>query len=57
MMEHLKANMVDLSATPLTLGAHLSVDSAKERFLKNEKANAMLHRKDRKGFEIPKLSA
>jgi hypothetical protein len=48
---------VDISATPLTLGAHLEVDSGKERLFKNEKADAMLRRKDRKGFEIPDLSA
>ena len=57
MLEHLKANMVEMSATPLTLGAHLKVDSGKERFFKNETADAMLRRKDRKGFEIPDLSA
>lgn len=56
MLEHLKANLVDISATPLTLGAHLKVDSEKERFFKNEKADAMLRRKDRKGFEVPDLS-
>ena len=57
MLEHLKANLVDVSATPLTLGSHLKVDSQKERFFKNQKADAMLRRKDRKGFEIPDLSA
>jgi predicted dehydrogenase len=56
MFEHLKANLVDLAKTPLTLGARLDLDRSAERFVKNDAANAMLHRKDRKGFEVPKLA-
>jgi predicted dehydrogenase len=57
MLEHLQANLVDLSATPLTLGQKLFIDPKKQECVKNPAANALLHRKDRKGFEIPRLTA
>lgn len=57
MLEHLRLNEVDLAKSPLTLGAHLKFDPKKLEFVGNKKANAMLHRKDRKGFEIPNLTA
>jgi predicted dehydrogenase len=56
MAEHLGKNAVDLAATPLTLGANLRIDPKTERFVGNEAANGMLHRNDRKGFEIPKIA-
>lgn len=57
MLEHLKLNEVDPSRTPLTLGAHLKFDPKKLEFIGHKAANALLHRKDRKGFEIPKFTA
>lgn len=57
MLEHLKMNLVDTGKTPLTLGARLTFDPKSNRFKSNPKANEMLHRKDRKGFEIPKIAA
>jgi predicted dehydrogenase len=57
MLEHLQANSVNLNVTPLTLGQRLRVDPKTEQCIENAPANALLHRKDRKGFEIPKLTA
>lgn len=57
MLDHLQANLVDLGATPLTLGQKIAVDTKKQQCIKNPAANALLHRKDRKGFEIPRLTA
>jgi predicted dehydrogenase len=56
MQEHLKANLINLQTSPLALGQRLSVDPLKEECRDNAEANAMLHRKDRKGFEIPILT-
>ena len=36
-----------------TLGAPLTLDPKTERFVGNDKANEMLTRKYRKGFEVP----
>jgi len=53
MLEHLKANEVDLTATPLTLGPVLKMDPKKERFVGNAQANALLTRDYRKPFVVP----
>ena len=52
-VEHLQANGVDLSKTPLSLGPLLKFDNDSEKFTNNEKANAMLTREYREGFEVP----
>ncbi len=51
---HLKGNGIDLAATPMTLGPVLKIDTKAETFIDNEAANAMLTRKYRKNFEVPK---
>ena len=51
---HLKKNSVDLNVTPLTLGTVLQIDAKTETFTNNNAANAMLTRKYRKDFEVPK---
>jgi predicted dehydrogenase len=58
MTEHLAANNVDLKATPLALGALLSVDAAAERFTGEfaAKANPMLTREYRAPFVVPNLA-
>ena len=58
MMEHLKANTVDLGKTPLTLGVPLMVDTKAERLTGPDavRANAMLTREYRKPFVVPKLA-
>ena len=52
MQEHLAVNKVDLQKTPLTLGAGLKMDTKKERFAHNHKANQMLTGEYRKGFVV-----
>ncbi len=58
MAAHLATNGVELAKTPLTLGVPLALDPAAERFtgLHAEEANALLTRKYREGFVVPKLA-
>ena len=52
MLGHLEDNKVDLSKTPAFYGPLLPIDVKKEKFTgNNDKANAMLTREYRKGFE------
>jgi hypothetical protein len=53
MFTHLKANDVDLDATPASFGVALTMDPKTERFLGNDKANAMLTREYRKPYVVP----
>lgn len=53
MFEHLQKNGVDLAKDRLRLGAELAIDAAKERFVGNEAANALLTRAYRQGYEVP----
>jgi predicted dehydrogenase len=56
MLSHLKANKIDVEDTKGWMGAELLIDTAKERITglgpTSEKANAMLFREYRKGFEL-----
>ena len=52
MIEHLKANEVDLDANKLALGVGLTMDPKSERFLGNDQANEMLTRPYRKGYVV-----
>jgi predicted dehydrogenase len=52
-LAHLKSNSVDVTQTPFTLGAALTLDPATETFQGNEKANAMLTREYRAPFIVP----
>jgi len=56
MAEHLAANNVDLAKTPLTLGVPLAIDSATERFLGDNAANALLMREYRQPFAVPQIA-
>jgi len=58
MIEHLKVHHVDLAKTPLTLGAPLAVEDGKEQFTGefSDAANALLTRKYREPFVVPKLA-
>jgi len=53
--EHLAANGVDLTKTKATLGVWLKMDPKTERFIGNEKANALLTRDYRKPFVVPEI--
>jgi len=44
MMEHMAANGVDIAKDKLTLGIPLKMDPKTERFIGNDKANALLTR-------------
>ncbi len=53
MQQHLKDNKIDLSTAVGRIGPKLAIDPKTETFLgNNAKANAMLFREYRKGFEI-----
>ncbi len=53
MVGHLAANGVDLDRSPLTLGAMLDMDPATERFIGNDRADALLRREYRYPFVVP----
>jgi predicted dehydrogenase len=55
MIEHLKANEVDLDANKLALGVSLTMDPKSERFIGNDKANEMLTRPYRQGYVVPEI--
>ncbi len=52
MVEHLKANKVDVEGTKGSFGPVLAIDPKTEKFTNNPKANPMLSREYRKGFEL-----
>ncbi len=51
--KHLKENGVALEKTPLTLGPWLAIDSEREVFADNARADALLTRPYRKPFVVP----
>ncbi len=53
MQEHLAANSVELTKTPVTLGAFLEMDSKTERFTGDRQANELLTREYRQPFVVP----
>jgi hypothetical protein len=53
MQEHLVRNGVDLKRSPLTWGPWLTVDTAAERFLENDAANALLREPCRAPYVVP----
>ena len=53
LLSHLKASDVDPSATPLTAGPLLHIDSASETFTNSSEANQLLTRSYRKPFVVP----
>lgn len=55
-VQHLAGNKIDLAKTPLTLGAHLQLDSTREAFVSNPKANSLLSREYRQPFVVPSES-
>jgi hypothetical protein len=57
MVDHLAINEVDVKMEKATFGPMLTMDPKTERFIGNEKANAMLTRESRKPFAVPEISA
>jgi predicted dehydrogenase len=58
MVEHLRANDVDLAKTPATLGLPVALDGAQGRFVGKDmgRANALLSREYRAPFVVPPLA-
>lgn len=54
MSEHLAKNNVDLNMDKAIMGEFLKMDPKTERFIGNSKADELLTRHYRKGFEVPK---
>ena len=54
MLDHLSANEIDLSKTPLTLGAELNWDDHARQFAKSDQANRLLTREYRSPYQVPK---
>ncbi len=52
-LQHLKDNDVDPAKAVGRVGTTLQIDPKTERFVGNDKANDMLFREYRKGFEVP----
>ena len=52
MEQHLGVNGVDMTQTPATLGAHLTMDPKTEQFPGNKDANAMLTATYREPFVV-----
>jgi hypothetical protein len=53
MVEHLKANKIELEGTKFRLGKKLTLDATKETFVGDKEADKLLTRDYRKGFEVP----
>lgn len=53
MKDHLRDNRVALDNTNYKLGPRLNMNPETERFTGNDRANAMLTRQYRRGFEVP----
>jgi predicted dehydrogenase len=56
MLQHLKANEVDVDQPVVTAGAWLEMDPATEQFTNNHAANEMLRRADRAPFIVPEIA-
>jgi predicted dehydrogenase len=55
MAEHLRRNEVEIDGAAVTLGPWLEMDPARESFINNDAANALLTREYREGFVVPQL--
>ena len=53
MFEHLAANGVDFSDTPIRLGVPLRIDPEPQRFVGNDEANALLTQDYRAPYVVP----
>jgi predicted dehydrogenase len=55
LVEHLKANQIDLQQTPITLGAELKMDVASEQVTNHAQGQQMMSREYRRGFELKSI--
>jgi predicted dehydrogenase len=57
LVEHLEANQVDINeGQAITLGADLAFDTTTESVTNHDKANQMMSREYRAGFEVPNMA-
>jgi len=56
MMQHLKANGVNVDEPVVTMGAELKMDPQTEQFVGNEAASKLLRRDDRAPFVVPEIA-
>jgi hypothetical protein len=56
LLEHLRANEIDVDAPTVTLGPWLELDGASERFTNSEPANHLARREDRKPYVVPQVA-
>ena len=56
LLAHLRANEIDVDSATVTLGPLLEFDPRSERFTKDESANHLLRREDRKPFVVPQIA-
>ena len=56
MLQHLRANEVNVDEPVVTAGVWLEMDPKTEQFTNNSAANEVLHRADRKPFVVPEIS-
>ena len=54
--KHLERNAVDIAKTPIRVGPSLAFDPGSERFVGDERANAMLTRDYRAPYVVPEIS-
>jgi hypothetical protein len=57
LLSHLEANGMQSPNTLVRMGQLLKINPEKEVFLDSPAANALLHRQDRDGFQIPRIDA
>jgi hypothetical protein len=56
MLDHLRANEVDVDQPVVTLGPSLEIDPQSERFTNSSEANHFARREDRKPFVVPSIA-
>jgi predicted dehydrogenase len=56
MLDHLRANEVDVDQPVVTLGPSLEIDPQTERFTNSSEANHFARREDRKPFVVPQIA-
>jgi predicted dehydrogenase len=56
LLEHLRANEIDVDSASVTLGPMLEFDSEREQFTANGAANHLARREDRRPFVVPEIA-
>lgn len=56
LLEHLRANEIDIDSASVTLGPMLEFDAEREQFKSSAAADKLLRREDRRPFVVPEIS-